>query len=335
MWHYARGRTVHVRSELTTNEHRGYRPAVVGVTLDDELAAVVAAMPGWADAGVSATALTLGITNRNFRVDVGAESFVVRLSGRDTDLLGIDREAERVAAEAAAAAGVAPEVVAFLPEHRALITRFVEADPLPPEELERPDVLEEVVRSVRAIHGMGEIPSTFDPFAIVREYRDVAEARGVRAPVAFDEALAAADAIRSSFDSAPMPLTPCHDDLLNANFLVRDGRVVIVDYEYAGMGDPFFDLGNLSINNGMSEDAQRILLELYFGGVTPSREARLALMRIVSDFREAMWGVVQRAISTLDVDYVEYADRHFARCLANARDERFEAWLRDAAAPAL
>jgi hypothetical protein len=57
-------------------------------------------------------------------------------------------------------------------------------------------------------------------------------------------------------------------------------------------------------------------------------------MRIVSDFREAMWGVVQQAISTLDVDYVEYADRHFARCLESARDERFDGWLRDAAGPA-
>ncbi len=307
---------------------------MVGVDLDPELAAVIAAIPGWAGTQPSVTPLTLGITNRNFRVDLAGESVVVRLSGRDTDLLGIDRVAERVAAEAAAAAGVAPEVVAFLPEHGALVTRFVEADPLPPEELERPEVLAEVVRSVKAIHAMAPIPSTFDPFRVVREYREVAAARGVRPPVAYDEALAVADRVRAAFDVAPMAPVPCHNDLLNANFLVRDGRVVIVDYEYAGMGDPFFDLGNLSINNGMSEDAQRMLLELYFGDVTPARAARLALMRIMSDFREAMWGVAQQAISTLDVDYVEYADRHFTRCLQNARDERFERWLVDAAGTA-
>jgi thiamine kinase-like enzyme len=307
---------------------------VVGVRLDPELAAVVASMPGWAGQRVAATPLTLGITNRNFRLDVGTESFVVRLSGRSTDLLGIDRLAEKVAAEEAATAGVAPEVVAYLPEASALVTRFVEADSLTPEHLERRDVLEPVVRSVRAIHTMGPIPSVFDPFGVVRHYRTVAEARGVPTPTAFDRALDACDAIRSAFRAAPTPLTPCHNDLLNANFLVRDGRVVIVDYEYAGMGDPFFDLGNLSINNGMSEDAGRMLLQLYFGDVTPAREARLALMRIVSDFREAMWGVVQQAISTLDVDYVEYADRHFARCLSNVEDDRFGGWLRDAGRPA-
>ncbi|HEV8675467.1 MAG TPA: hypothetical protein VGX21_15580 [Methylomirabilota bacterium] len=105
----------------------------------------------------------------------------------------------------------------------------------------------------------------------------------------------------------------------------------IVDYEYAGMGDPFFDLGNFAINNGLPEDAQRTLLERYFGEVTPSNLARLKLMQIMSDFREAMWAVVQQGISTLTVDYVAYAHRHFGRCLTSARDARYPSWVADAA----
>jgi thiamine kinase-like enzyme len=96
------------------------------------------------------------------------------------------------------------------------------------------------------------------------------------------------------------------------------------------MGDLFFDLGNFSINNGISEQAQQRLLELYFGAVRPSGRARLMLMRIMSDFREATWGVVQQGISTIDFDYVGYADRHFVRCLESAGDERFGTWLEDA-----
>jgi len=287
-------------------------------------------MPAWGGLEIRAEVLGGGITNRNFRVDVDAESFVVRLAGRDTELLGIDREAERAATEAAAAAGVAPELVAYLPEHRALITRFVDAEPLPPEDLERPEVMGAVVDAVRAIHAMAPLPSTFDVFRVVRDYHTVAEERGVEIPDAYAQALAVAERVREAFAAGPTPPRPCHDDLLNANFLLRDGRVVIVDYEYAGMGDVFFDLGNLSINNGISEAAQETLLERYFGRPTPTDRGRLALMRILSDFREAMWGVVQQGISTLDFDYVDYAERHFARCLENADDERFGTWLRDA-----
>ena len=298
---------------------------------DPALLSVIAAVPQWAGLEPEVTPITLGITNRNFRVDIGGESFVVRLSGRDTELLGIDRSTEYEAASAAAAAGVAPEVFAYLPEHRALITRFIVADPLPEADLERADVLQTVVASIKAIHAIARIPSRFDPFRVVREYRETAESRGVPIPHAFHDALAKADEIEGAFRASPIPQRSCHNDLLNANFLVRDGHVFIVDYEYAGMGDPFFDLGNLSINNGMSADAQQMLLEQYFGRATPANAARLQLMRIMSDFREAMWGVVQQALSTLDFDYVEYAGRHFARCLDTAGDTRFVSWLKNSA----
>ncbi|HET7236648.1 MAG TPA: phosphotransferase [Actinomycetota bacterium] len=298
--------------------------------LDADLARVIDAVPAWAGLGAEVEVLGGGITNRNFRVDIGGESFVVRLAGKDTELLGVDREAERAATEAAAAAGVAPEVYAYLPEHRALITRFVEADPLPPEDLERPEVMGAVIDAVRAIHGMAPIPSSFDVFRVVRAYRRTAGSRGVRIPEVYGEALSIADRAAEAFAASPTPRRPCHDDLLNANFLMREGRVVIVDYEYAGMGDPFFDLGNLSINNQISEAAQEVLLERYFGTPTRVHRARLALMRVLSDFREAMWGVLQQAISSLDFDYVDYADRHFVRCLEGAADARFGTWLEEA-----
>jgi len=300
--------------------------------LDPALAAVIAAIPEWEGDEPDVTPITLGITNRNFKVDIGGGSFVVRLSGKDTDLLGIDRAAENEAASAAAAAGVAPEVFAFLPDLGALITRFVQGAHIPEEHLEREDVLGAVVRSVRAIHAGSPIPSSFPVFRIVEDYRAVAAERGVAAPPAFDQVHAKAGDIEAALSKHPLPDRPCHNDLLNANFLLDGDHVWIVDYEYGGMGDLFFDLGNLSINNGLSAGAQEMLLRLYFGDVTEARRGRLQLMRIMSDFREAMWGVVQQAISTLDFDFVGYADRHLARCLANASDDRFDGWLRAAAA---
>jgi len=203
------------------------------------------------------------------------------------------------------------------------------------EDLQREDVLSAVVRSVKAIHSCPPIPSSFPVFRIVEDYRAIAAERGVAAPAAFDEVHAKAGDIEAAFAKQPLADRPCHNDLLNANFLLDGDHVWIVDYEYGGMGDLFFDLGNLSINNGLSGDAQEMLLRLYFGQVTEVHRARLQLMRIMSDFREAMWGVVQQAISSLDFDYVDYADRHFARCLANASDDRFGEWLRAAAAEAV
>jgi aminoglycoside phosphotransferase (APT) family kinase protein len=284
------------------------------------------------DAVVRASAITAGITNRNFRVDVGRESFVVRLAGRDTELLGIDRTAEFEAASAAAEAGVGPPVFAFLPDRACLITRFVDGDPVPASDLEIPGVLSSVVRAIRAIHGMPALRSTFDPWEVVADHRRVAIERGVDLAADCAGLMPRLDEIGDALGAARTRRLACHNDLLNANLIRRGNSIVIVDYEYAGMNDPFFDLGNFSINNGISEDARDLLLSAYFGDVTPWHEARLALMRIVSDFREALWGVAQQALSTLDFDYVAYARDHFERLRASIEDPRYPAWLRSAAA---
>ena len=301
--------------------------AAMSDSSDPELDAAIAAVAEWEGLEATITPITAGITNRNFRIDVGGEAFVLRLAGKDTGLLGIDREAENEAGRAAASAGVGPEVFAWLPEHTCLITRFVPGASIPEEDLQREDVLSSVVGSVRAFHACPRIRSRFPVFRIVEDYRKLASDRGVAIPAAYDQVHSLASRIEDTFDQAPMPLTTCHNDLLNANFLLDGDHTWIVDYEYAGMGDLFFDLGNLSINNGLLPDAQEILLGLYFGYVDDVHRARLSLMRVMSDFREAMWGVLQQALSTLDVDYVGYADRHFARCLATAGDDRFEDWL--------
>ena len=159
----------------------------------------------------------------------------------------------------------------------------------------------------------------------------MALARGVPIPPEYDLAAAVGRRIEAAFLADPIELRPCHNDLLNANFIDDGARIRIIDWEYAGMGDPFFDLGNFSINHELTPDEDEILLRAYDGTIRPERLARLTLMRVVSDFREAMWGVLQQGISSLDVDFVAYASTRFTRLLTNAATPRFERALRETA----
>ncbi len=267
-----------------------------------------------------------GITNRNFKVTVDGEAFVLRLGGKDTELLGIDRDVEHGASVVAAEAGIGPAVVAFLGAGW-LVTRFIDGRPVPPEEMRR-ERLAEAAAALRLIHGVGHIPGRFDAFRVVEAYRDTAAAHGVAIPAVFDEAKATADAIeRARGDQRG---TPCHNDLLNANFLDEGGRLWIVDWEYAGMGDRFFDLANFSVNHELSEAEETIFLAAYAGKTSDEDVRALRLMRFMSDFREAMWGVVQQGISELDFDFADYAMRHFERLEQTAADPRFQQALTSA-----
>ncbi len=279
----------------------------------------------WPGGGARAEVLGGGITNHNFRVEVDGDRFVLRVAGKDTDLLGIDRHVELAATEAAAAAGIGPEVVAFVEPEGWLVTRFLDGAIPPLERMREPQMLGRVAAALRAFHDGPAIPGTFDSFRVVEAYRATALERGGRVPSDFEWAHELAGRIEER-RSADAPV-PCHNDLLNANFLDDGERLSIVDWEYAGMGDRFFDLANFSINHELDEAASAALLEAYFGDVRAADLEALALMRFMSDFREAMWGVVQSAVSELDFDFEAYASEHFERLRRTATSDAFRAAL--------
>ncbi len=266
----------------------------------------------WPDQQVEIEPLGGGITNHNFKIRAEGESYVLRIAGAGTGLLGIDRSAEHAAAKTAAELGVGPEVVDFV--EGCLITRFVDGTPIPVEEIRRPETLAETAQLLRRVHEGPPFPVQFDSFRVVEIYRWRAEEHGVRIPDAYEEAKARADEIERTL--GPRPEHPCHNDLLNANFIRGSEGIRIVDWEYAGMGDRFFDLANFSVNHELESEDEEILLEAYFGEVRDQDREQLRSMRFMSDFREAMWGVVQQGISDLDFDFEDYANRHFERALA-------------------
>jgi thiamine kinase-like enzyme len=274
-----------------------------------------------------------GITNRNFRVNFGGTDYVVRLPGKDTGLLGIDREAERLATKKAAELQLGPKVAAMLDQPPCLVTCFVESREVTAAELREPRFIEEVGQGLRGFHHSGlELPTEFYVSEIVSDYAEVSQSRGGTLPDGFQHARDCArkvvKAVRKNPEHQPLP---CHNDLLTANFLHDGERIVIVDWEYAGMGDPFFDLGNFAVNNELGDADEERLLAAYFGEeATPRRRAALKLFRFMSDFREAMWGVVQTRVSELDFDFGAYADKHFRRLTQTSEDERFRGWLKQA-----
>jgi thiamine kinase-like enzyme len=265
--------------------------------------------------------LSGGITNHNFKVDVHGETFVLRMGGAQTGLLGIDRRVEHEASLRAAEVGVGPEVAGFLEEEGWLVTRFIDGRAIPPEEMRRPESIRRVAAVLRRFHDAEPIPGRFDAHAVVEEYCREAEAHEVPIPAAYAAAHEVSERIRRV--RGPQLSVPCHNDLLNANFL-DDGAIRIVDWEYAGMGDRFFDLANLSVNHEFGAAEDEVLLDAYFDDASQEHLASLAMMKFMSDFREAMWGVLQSGISELDFDFNGYASKHFDRLAAHARTLRVE-----------
>ena len=291
--------------------------------MSDPLAAAVARV--WPDGSSEWEVLGGGITNHNVRVTRPDGVFVLRVAGRDTDLLGIDRSVEHAATLAAAEVGVGPRVARFVEPEGWLVTEFVDGSIPEPERLREPAQLERVAAAIRAFHEGTAIPGRFESLEVVEAYRDTALGRGATLPAGFDDAHRTARAIAARRDGVER--RPCHNDLLNANFIDDGERLRIVDWEYAGMGDPFFDLANFSVNHGLEPSERVALLDAYAGAARADDLAALDLMRFMSDFREAMWGVVQSVVSELDFDFDAYAAEHFERIARTEAEPGFRAAL--------
>src|SRR3954453_2184689 len=214
-----------------------------------------------------------GITNRNFRVRFAGEDLVVRLQGKDTGLLGIDRAAERAAGELAAQAGVGPEVVAMFDDPPCLVTRFIVGEPIGSEELREPGAMREVAAALRALHACEEpLPIEFSSFRVVESYAARMAERGATVPASYEWAAGGPLQIEAVLVGPEHQPVPCHNDLLAANFIRTRRGLRIVDWEYAGMGDRYFDLGNFAVNNELGGEDEAALLAAYFEA--PASERR-------------------------------------------------------------
>lgn len=290
--------------------------------MDPRLAEALAYLP---ESGAGTiTELKGGITNFTYLVDQPKGRFVVRLGGPGTDLLGIDRSCEEVATLAAAQANLGADVILCDPSKDLLITRFLEGESLTVDRaITR---LPALARAIRGIHALKPLPKAFSPFDTVRNYSRIASQRDFAFPENAEAALQKLVQVAEKL-GPPTQIRPCHNDLLAANFIVVDGSVRIIDWEYAGMGDPYFDLANFAVNLQLNESQSQALLEAYFDGDLPNDAmARLTLMRAVSDAREAYWGFVKAATARPDeqAKFREYGTMHLDRFIAQAAEPAFE-----------
>ena len=298
--------------------------------MDQNIERILSQVPGWNAANAVVTPLPGGITNQNYRVDIAGDTFVLRIGGKGTHLLGIDRGRERTCTAIAAQVGVGAQVVHFLASagDEVLVTRFIPGEGISPEAAARPEMLRRIVDAMRRYHAGPDFPGAFSPFQTVRSYHKLA----LEYNVAFPSTLPWVFNLMARVEAAigpPQQPRPCHNDLLASNFIDDGHTIWILDWEYAAMGDLYFDLGNFAVNQSLDEGQCKLLLRYYFGEVRPADLAHLHLMRLASDLRESFWGFLQLGISELDFDYAAYAHQHLERFLSNAAAPRFEQWLLD------
>ncbi len=281
---------------------------------DDVTVLLQSAIPQWTGRIARIEPVSGGMTNRNFCAWVDEQLFFVRIGGLTTERLGINRDVEFAAAELAGRLGIAPPVLFYSADRGILVTRYICGRALTSEELGSPAVLREAIELLRRAHAQTPSVWPFSVFATIEQYWRTVQRL---AP----ELLRTYQSIKSFVREVQVlvpnePLGLCHNDLLAANFVQESDthRLWLVDWEYAGLGTLYFDLGNFASNQKLTPEREVLLAQLYFDTADLSEHVSLIrLLRIMSDVREALWGAMQQLLSPLAFDFAQYATVHWER----------------------
>lgn len=277
-------------------------------------------VPRFAGSGASDAQIErlAGLTNRNYKVTLGDERFVLRIPGEGTSEY-INRRHEAVAARIAAEAGVNAELLFFDETDGLMLTRFIDgAATMNAERFLDLGSVSRAAKAFRRMHDCGRSFATqFELFQKMDEYLDYLRKKDARIPDGYADVQREAEAVRSALASRPSPLRPCHCDPLAENFLDTGHRVFIIDWEYAGNNDPMWDLGDASVEAGFGPDQDAAMLDAYFDGKPPAAQVgRMVMYKAMCDLLWTLWGVIQVVNQNPVDDFWAYAVNRFERCKA-------------------
>lgn len=271
-----------------------------------------------------------GLTNLVYRVDAGGRSVIVRIPGAGTEAY-IDRAVEAENARAAAAAGVSPEVILADPASGVMVTERVPgiATMTPALFASRKGAPGRAGAALARLHRSGQtFEFRFELFSMIGDYLDLLAAKAATLPEGYHAVVEAATPVRAALEANPVPLAPCHCDPLCENFLDDGTAMWIVDWEYSGMNDPLWDLGDLSVEAGMDEGQEAEMMATYFGRPpTAAETGRMVIYKAMCDLLWTLWGLIQHADGNPAEDFWAYATGRFDRCKALMQSPAFAGHL--------
>jgi len=261
------------------------------------------------------TELAGGLTNTNYKVVTADGAYVMRVSAKDAGLLAIDRENEYLNSVSAAEAGVGAKVVDYVPQHSLLVLEFIEGVTQSAEDLRRGDKLEMVAAACRGLHSAAPFRDDFNMFRIQHRYLKLVQERGFRLPDRYLEFEPQVRRIEAAMAVRDEGAVPCNNDLLAENFIDTGGAFRLIDYEYSGMNDACFELGNVWSESNLSLDQLDELVTHYYGQRLRNRIARARLWGLMSKYGWTLWASIQDGVSDIDFDFWEWGLEKYDRAV--------------------
>ena len=246
---------------------------------------------------VSVTLLKDGLTNDSWLVRTTRDAAVVRINNPNARALHVDRDVEACILRVVTAAGIGPEVLRCDPSHHVLVTRYL-GPTCTPSDMRVPARIERIAHLLRRLHDVS--PPAVPALRwqdVMNDYVATLTTMNRRSHLLDTDLHARAHAIALELEGAGAACL-CHNDVHFLN-LIDARELRLLDWEYAGVGDPYFDLASVAFYNDYDMDERALLLRSYAGDVDAASIQRLAKACFVFEYVHDLWHEVRSEVDGL------------------------------------
>lgn len=265
-----------------------------------------------------------GMSNKNFKVCIGSNSYVLRVPGNGSDGM-VERINEEFNAKVASDLGVNPPVRYFDPISGVKLADFVEnAETLNAATIQRHDNMTKIAAVYQRVHNSHvRLKNEFNIFREIEKYEALLSKAGVSMYNGWQDVRTRVMRLESYLNSLGIDLKPCHNDALYENFIKSpDGTIFLIDWEYSGMNDPMADIAALFLEAEFQKENEDYFLDKYFNGNIPiDAKEKIICYQILWDYLWAQWTVIKEAKGD---DFGTYGIDRFNRAKSNLNRIKFQ-----------
>jgi thiamine kinase-like enzyme len=214
------------------------------------------------------------------------DQYVVKFLTQEMDDFGLMIPIGDLIANTVAAgeSGVGARVLQALPEIPSIVLEYIDGRTLETPDLARPDYIPRLGRAVRDLHtNAPPMRNTTVIWKFLDDYLALIDKHSLACPSGILDWLPTVRRIEAALAVNALPLVPSNNDLLAKN-VMDDGRIRIIDYDFSGMNDPMFDIGDLAMEGDYDPEQIRVACTAYFGAHDPAQYARASLFGIAAQY---------------------------------------------------
>jgi thiamine kinase-like enzyme len=257
-----------------------------------------------------------GLTNYNFKVTIDDVTYAVRVAGPGTTEY-LNRPAEKHNAQIMSDIGINAPIIYYNDKTGDQVCKYIDNSITLhiPDFQKEEKYLQKAAKVFYKYHHCGkEFMTRFDPLKEAETYNKLLIEKKFEFYDGAEKMREKLEDIKQLFKVRPPELAPCHNDPLCENWLDDNKNFYLIDWEYAGMNDPMFDLGALSLEAELTEEQERFLLREYYGeDITEEQYAQLVINKFLCDALWSFWAVLQIATGKSRDEYWPYGLNRFNR----------------------